>query len=721
MPNNSLEQMLRRLRIPILSKMLCRTAQLTAVRCQTQKLVNSNLCKYKGRLMRDFFISYNRADKSWAEWIAWTLEDAGYSVIIQAWDFRPGGNFVLDMHRATEEAQKTIVVLSQDYLNAAYTQSEWAAAFLQDPLSLKRKLVPIRVKECKPDGILKAIVYVDLVRLSEQEAVETVLSAFQDRAKPPQKPRFPSANANSELIQPPFPGGVEEIPVFFSYAHEDESLRDELAKHLSLLRRQGMISEWHDQKILPGEQWENEVSRNLDEARIILLLISADFLASDYCFGKEMMRAMERHEEGSAIVIPIIVRPCAWQSSPFGKLQSLPRDGRPITRWSDRDEAFLNVAEAIRLACKELVAPPATELEEHQRVVQHATEVESLTIYSLVDVFKYPGVPDVTFVEPDKFYSLKLAIKQPGLGIVIEGPSGIGKTTALRKAIEQLQSDGQLGELEILSARKREDVQRIKCIEQWHQGTLAIDDFHRLEDSIRSHVADYLKDIADRENPGKLVVVGIPGTGKSLVEISFDLATRIRTFKLGKVKDEIILNMINKGESALNIFFDRKTEIMLASGGSLNIAQMLCSNLAAQSGIDETQSKPKIVNSSLETTISDVMEQLAPKFEDMVHCFASLDGHAEKTCIGLLEELAQAENGFLSLLQLKDRRFDLSAGIERFITKDYMGQLRERFPVYERYLYYNQKSLALVIDDPQLTFYLLRTSASRLANNVGKY
>ena len=624
------------------------------------------------------------------------------------------------MQRATAEANKTIVVLSQDYLNAAYTQSEWAAAFAQDPSSLQRKLIPIRVKECKPDGILKSIVYVDLVDLSEKEAAEAVLGAFRERAKPLEKPKFPSDDSQSEPLQVPFPGGVEKIPVFFSYSRKDEQLRDELATHLSLLIREGIISEWYDQQILAGEEWANEINKNLDRARIILLLVSADFLASDYCYGKEMMRAMKRHEEGSAIVIPVIFRPCDWQSSPFGKLQALPRDGKPVTTWADRDEAFFNIAKGIRLACEELKAFSVSKLEREQVVIQNSIQLQLLTIYSLVDVFKYPGVPDITFVEPDKFYRLKLAIKQPGLGIVIEGPSGIGKTTALKKSIEQLRSDGQLDELEILSARKREDIQRIKCIEQWHKGTLAIDDFHRLEDSVRSHVADYLKDIADRENPGKLVIVGIPGTGRSLVEISFDLATRIRTFKLGKVKDEIILNMISKGEKALNIRLDRKTEVILASGGSLNIAQILCSNLAAQAGINETQNEAKFVHCDLETAIADVMEILSPKFEEVVQCFASLDGHSEKTCIGLLEELAQADNGFLSLTQLKDRRFDLSAGIERFIKENYMERLRERFPAYERYLYYNERSLALVIDDPQLSFYLIRTSASRLAHNVGK-
>ena len=143
--------------------------------------------------MKDFFISYNRHDKQWAEWIAWTLEEAGYTVVIQAWDFRPGGNFVLDMQRAAAECEKTIAVLSANYLQSEYTQSEWSAAFAGDPQSLKRKLIPMRVGECRPEGVLQTIVYVDLVGVTAVEAKDLVLGALRERAKPAQEPSFPGA------------------------------------------------------------------------------------------------------------------------------------------------------------------------------------------------------------------------------------------------------------------------------------------------------------------------------------------------------------------------------------------------------------------------------------------------------------------------------------------------------------------------------------------------
>jgi TIR domain/Effector-associated domain 9 len=150
--------------------------------------------------MKDFFISYNRADKQWAEWIAWKLEEAGYTVVIQAWDFRPGGNFVLDMQRAAAETHKTIAVLSETYLKSSFTQPEWASVFVNDPQSLERKLIPVRVKECRPEGLLRPIVYADLVGLSEVEAEKTLLDALKDSVRPEQSPAFPGDRV-SEVVQ----------------------------------------------------------------------------------------------------------------------------------------------------------------------------------------------------------------------------------------------------------------------------------------------------------------------------------------------------------------------------------------------------------------------------------------------------------------------------------------------------------------------------------------
>lgn len=140
----------------------------------------------------------------------------------------------------------------------------------------------------------------------------------------------------------------EKIEVLICYAHEDESLRQSLEKHLQVLQRQNLITVWHDRKIRPGTDWEQEMDVVLNHAHIILLLVSPDFMASDYCYGKEMVRAMERHERKQTQVIPIILRPVYWQAAPFGKIQVLPKDALPVTRWEDQDDAFFNITEEIR-------------------------------------------------------------------------------------------------------------------------------------------------------------------------------------------------------------------------------------------------------------------------------------------------------------------------------------------------------------------------------------
>ncbi|MCK7480157.1 MAG: toll/interleukin-1 receptor domain-containing protein [Candidatus Moduliflexus flocculans] len=124
------------------------------------------------------------------------------------------------------------------------------------------------------------------------------------------------------------PSDDRPITVFYSYAHADEKLRDELAKHLSLLKNQGYIQEWHDRDIEAGQEWEGRVDQHLAAAQFILLLISPDFMVSRYCYSIELKRAMERHAAGEARVVPIILKPVDWQSAPFGQLQALPKNAK---------------------------------------------------------------------------------------------------------------------------------------------------------------------------------------------------------------------------------------------------------------------------------------------------------------------------------------------------------------------------------------------------------
>ena len=144
------------------------------------------------------------------------------------------------------------------------------------------------------------------------------------------------------------------LSVFISYSHRDEDYKDELVVHLASLKRQDKIRAWQDRDIEAGVEWDAKIKQQLESAEIILLLITPRFLASDYCYDLEMQRAVQRHNEGTARVIPIIVKPCDWQGTPFRKLQVVPKDAKPITKWDDQDDAFLDVVKGIRRTVESL-------------------------------------------------------------------------------------------------------------------------------------------------------------------------------------------------------------------------------------------------------------------------------------------------------------------------------------------------------------------------------
>jgi hypothetical protein len=148
------------------------------------------------------------------------------------------------------------------------------------------------------------------------------------------------------------PPGIQPGKAFVSYSHKDESFRQALDISLAQLKRSALISVWDDRKILPGQEWGEEIDRSLEDADLILVLVSFDFLNSEYAYGREMQRAIERHKSGAARVVPIIVRASDWQHGPLGTLQVLPSNGKPVSEWPDPDQAWLDVVRGLRKLLK---------------------------------------------------------------------------------------------------------------------------------------------------------------------------------------------------------------------------------------------------------------------------------------------------------------------------------------------------------------------------------
>ena len=175
------------------------------------------------------------------------------------------------------------------------------------------------------------------------------------------------------------------VEIFYSYAHEDEAHAKKLQTHLSILKRQGLINNWHDRQIIAGHEWGTEIDKHLESAHIILLLVSSDFIDFDYCWGREMTRALERHEAGGARVIPIAIRPVDWSGAPFEKLQGLPKDMKPVVQWPLLDDAFTDIATGLRRVVRDIQARPTDSY--HQ---QPYSEKQIAINIKNVDVLSFP-------------------------------------------------------------------------------------------------------------------------------------------------------------------------------------------------------------------------------------------------------------------------------------------------------------------------------------------
>lgn len=208
----------------------------------------------------------------------------------------------------------------------------------------------------------------------------------------------------------------------------------------------------------------------------------------------------------------------------------------------------------------------------------------------LEDVFKTSGVPTYTFVEPKEYPALLLSLRTPGRGVVVEGPSGIGKTTAVKAAIKSLGIDRNVAKF---SARKPEDIEYIEALPTIRDaGTIIIDDFHKLQNKTRLIIADYIKTLADEEARGvKLIIIGINKAGENLISFAHDLVNRIDIIPFESNPDEKVRKLIEQGESILNIDLNVKDEIVASCQGGFYLAQMLSKEICLQSGILEASEK----------------------------------------------------------------------------------------------------------------------------------
>lgn len=339
----------------------------------------------------------------------------------------------------------------------------------------------------------------------------------------------------------------------------------------------------------------------------------------------------------------------------------------------------------------------------------------------LQDVFVLNGVPTHTFVEPPEFPRLRINLRSRGRGLVVEGPSGIGKTTAIERAIEQ---EGLKDRVTKLSARKKEDLEYIENIyDLVDSGVIVIDDFHKIPFEKQKSIADFVKVLADEGNEKlKVIIVGINDSGRRLIEIADDITNRIDVVPMENNPNEKIRELIDLGERALDITISVSEEIVFMSNGSFYLAQMLCHEACLKDDVLETMSPHKTVDISAESVKSSVWRRLNDRFYGLAKTFCEgvrrrKEGRAPY--LHLLKWLSESDSWVLNIRDACNSHPEMKGSVSQVIDKDYLSQLFKDNKNLEKQIHYDESGKKLIIEDPQFVFYIRNIAWSSFALDLG--
>jgi hypothetical protein len=325
----------------------------------------------------------------------------------------------------------------------------------------------------------------------------------------------------------------------------------------------------------------------------------------------------------------------------------------------------------------------------------------------LEEVFKIGGVPTYTFVEPSEFARLKVSLRTAGRGLIVEGPSGIGKSTAVVRALEEI---GIVGGVQQLSARNPGDVGYIELLPETEDfGVVVIDDFHVLDDRIRGQIADLLKRLADTESErSKLITVGINRAGDSLIEHAPDLVNRIDTIRFEVEPNNKVMQLIAEGENALNVEIDARERIAEGAQGSFYLAQLLCHALCTEEGVTEALPEPRVLEVPYSTLRRKVMERQEARFGKPVMNFVRgthFRPSGRANYLHILGWLKDADTWAISLPEELVQHPGEKASVSQVVQKGWLEKLVATDEI-AKLIHYDATTKVLSVEDPQLVFYL---------------
>lgn len=511
---------------------------------------------------------------------------------------------------------------------------------------------------------------------------------------------------------------VHRSPVLVSwvYAFEDEPIARELLRLAKVLEKQGLV---RNQMVvqLPGglpasfpvplggaPSAESVAINRHDFAEGIAAFLVSPGSLGDAHWRRLLASALLDRRTRTILVLVSPVSDLGFAKQ-VRHLVVLPTNA-PLATRRDREDGLLEVIQAVQEMAEFRQAPAAGV----------APRERASGTLSINDIFRLNGPPTVTFVEPPRFRELQLELGTMGTGLIVEGPSKTGKSTAIRKAMEALgvpaqeqlwwagQSPPPFEEFQpTLDQLRRSDQQR------W----LFIDDFHYLEDQryLRA-LAFTMKALADQSRSNaKVTLIGINPLGASLVQTMPDLAGRFRIMHIDREGDwsrnTLITELIVLGERAANIRFARRDEFVVAAGGSFFIAQLLCNRAAVQAGVYETQAQTVEIERGPADVIASIRDELAARYRGPMLQFAAFDAEPPPRGAGLslLWLLARSTDGFVSLKEARLRFPSLGPVFDWFLLSN-LSRCFEDHPELRGLLYFNRSTGTLTMEDPQLKFYL---------------
>ena len=336
------------------------------------------------------------------------------------------------------------------------------------------------------------------------------------------------------------------------------------------------------------------------------------------------------------------------------------------------------------------------------------------------DVFKISGVPTYTFVRPSEFDRLKVALRTPGRGVVVEGPSGIGKSTAVSKVLDDL---GVGKDVVKLSARDPADIEYIELLPELTPfGTVIIDDFHRLNDATKAQIADLLKVTADIEDYGrKLVIIGINEAGRALIKSSPDLSNRIDVIRFEIEPDSKIDELIRAGEEALNVEIDARDLIVEKSRGSFYLAQLLCTDACIMASVLERPPNKTVVNSSFAAIQRRVVDRQKERFGDTLRSFArgtKFRPGGRAPYLHILKWLSESDSWGISVPDEMRKHPTEKASVSVVLEAGYLQSLTNS-PAIAEILHFDPDAKILAVENPMLIFYLRNISWPKFVQDVG--